>query len=395
MNQAIFSERYVGNSLLKWQVAHEMSARFEDGALIVADTEKYNWHLLRLANQEFLYRVVRLNVVIEFLPTATTNFYIHHFGEVDIAEIASDGTVVTKGIDHDVSVSRCTGGLLEVDVTFLNCHPTLSIGCSKNGTPIYTGTGADQIAIMSILVETYDAAQQLSAVPNEERIVLVDVGGQEGIQLKWMLKATQITPVVFEPIPDEAAAIRDTLARIPGAQVVESALAHVSGVQNLYVTAASGCSSLREPNFDILKRYSIGRIFKIVAIRQVDCTRYDELFRTGLAPIPDVIKIDVQGLEYEVLVGMGSLLHHCLAIELETHLTPLYREQKLTGDIVCFLEDFGFVLRELRKVPNFDGDAIEFDAIFTKRRDVVLALPEPKKQKFSIISQVLGLDAYF
>jgi FkbM family methyltransferase len=342
-----------------------------------------------------LYRRVRLNATFKFLPTATTNFYIHHFGEIDIAEIAPDGMVVAKGIAQDISIIMHPDGLLEVDLSFLNCHPTLSIGCSKSGAPVYAGTGADQFVITSILIETYSATPQLSAVPAKERIVLVDVGAQEGIQLKWMLEAPQITPIVFEPIPSEAASIRQTLLRIPGAQVLESALAHVSGTQNLYITAASGCSSLREPNFDILKRYSIGWIFKVVDTRQINCTRYDELFRTGLAPIPDVIKADVQGLEYEVLVGFGSLLQDCLAIELETHLTPLYRGQKLTGDIIHLLEDFGFVLRELRKVPNFDGDAIEFDAVFTKRSDIVLALPEPRKRKFSVISQVLRLDAYF
>ena len=334
VNQAIFSECYFGNTLSTWQVAHELSARLVDDELIIADTESHSYHLLRLATQELLYRTVRLKVVIRFLPGATTNFYIHHYGDLDVSEIAPDGTVVGKGICRDISVSTRQDSLLEVNLSFLNCHPTLSIGCSKNGKPVYAGTGTDQIAISRIVVETYDATTHLSAVPTEDRVVLVDVGGQQGLQLKWMLNAAQITPVVFEPLPSEAAAIRHTLIRIPQAKVLENALAHVSGIQTLYVTAGSDCSSLREPNFEVLRRYSIGSLFKIVGTQQVNCVRYDELSRAGIAPIPDVIKIDVQGFEYEVLLGFGSLLHDCLAIELETHLTPLYRGQKLTGDLV-------------------------------------------------------------
>jgi len=247
---------------------------------------------------------------------------------------------------------------------------------------------------MSVLVETFDAHSELSRTPAEERITLVDVGGQEGLQLKWMLKAEQITPVVFEPIPSEAALVRQTLGRIPGAQVVEKALAHSAGIQKLYIAAASGCSSLREPNFEILQHYSIGPIFRTIDTQDVECIRYDELFRMQVAPSPDVIKIDVQGFEYEVLVGFGHLLDSCLAIELETHFVPIYRGQKLIGDIVNMLGDFGFALRQVRQVPNFDGDAVEFDALFTKRRDRVMTLSEGMRRKFDLVTDVLGITQY-
>ncbi|RUW41678.1 MAG: FkbM family methyltransferase [Mesorhizobium sp.] len=209
-----------------------------------------------------------------------------------------------------------------------------------------------------------------------------------------MLRAEEITPVVFEPLASEAMAIRQTLSRIPGAQVVEKALANTSGPQKLFVTAGSFCSSLREPDFEILQHYPVGRVFEVVGTQQVECVRYDELFRAGVVPTPDVIKIDVQGFEYEVLLGFGHLLECCLAIELETHVVPIYRGQKLLGDIVDVLGDFGFALRQLTQVNHFDGDAVEFDAIFTKRRDRIAALSSPAKRKFEVIGQTLGVPPY-
>ncbi|WP_164756089.1 hypothetical protein, partial [Mesorhizobium sp. M7A.F.Ca.US.014.04.1.1] len=72
----------------------------------------------------------------------------------------------------------------------------------------------------------------------------------------------------------------------------------------------------------------------------------------------------------------------------------IYRGQKLIGDIVDILGDFGFALRQLNQVPHFDGDAVEFDALFTKRRDKVATLSDLEKRKFAVIIQVLGILPY-
>ncbi|UCI09540.1 FkbM family methyltransferase [Mesorhizobium sp. B1-1-8] len=394
MTGAIYSRTFVGDSLSTWQVAHEMSVRIEDGSFVVSDSDRPSYHLLRLHGPEFVFRIVTIRCLVKFRPTASTNFYIHHFGNLNVAEIDARGTVVDQGISRKISVHTRESGLLDIEVTFLNCHPTISIGCSDSGHPVYAGTGHDQFALASITVETFDATAELSQISPEDRITLVDVGGQGGLQTKWMLKADQITPIVFEPIASEAAAVRETLCRIPGAKVVEKALADISSKRKLHVAAASDCSSLREPNLEILQHYSIGPLFNTIMTEEVECVRYDELFRIDSVPKPDFIKIDVQGLEYEVLIGMGSLLEGCLAIELETHFVPIYRGQRLIGDIVGLLWDWGFVLRNIGQVPHFDGDAVEFDALFLKRRDKLVALSEKAKRKLSAICGVLEVNPY-
>jgi FkbM family methyltransferase len=395
MNSPIFSQLFEGQSLLKWKGAHELGVRLEPEGLIVSDTTRNSYHLLRLHDVEFLYRLVRIKCLLRKLPTSTANFYVHHFGSLDVAEICLDGTIVNKGTSRLLTADPRAEDLLEIELEFLSCHPTISIGCSNNRRSVYAGTGREQFAILRIQVETRDATLELSRIPEGERITVVDVGGAEGLQLKWMLRADRITPVLFEPIPSEAEILRKTISRIPGGQVVEHALAHSSSTRKLHIAAASGCSSLREPNFEILHGYSIGRIFRVIGEQDVYCTRYDELFRRQMVPVPDVIKIDVQGFEYEVLLGFGHLLESCIGIELETHFYPLYRGQKLIGEIVDFLDDFGFVLRTVKHVPNFDGDAVEFDAFFTKRRQEVLSFPGQARTKFSLLTEVWGLEPYF
>ncbi|CDX40916.1 hypothetical protein MPLDJ20_310006 [Mesorhizobium plurifarium] len=387
---AIYSKTFAENDLANWKVAHEMSTRIEGGSLIVSDSVSQSYHLLRISGPEFVFRLVTVRCLIEFLPTASANFYIHHFGNLNVAEIDAQGAVVDQGISRKISINRRALGLLDIEVTFLNCHPSISIGSSDRGNPVYVGTGRDQFAILSVTVETSDATAELSHIPAEDRITLVDVGGQGGLQTKWMLNADRIIPIVFEPIAAEAAAVRETLCRIPGAKVIERALADVPGKRKLYVAASSDCSSLREPNFEILQNYPIGRLFETVATLELECVRYDQLFSAGVVPQPDIMKIDVQGFEFEVLVGMGDILKRCLAVELETHLLPIYRGQKLTCDITELLWAWGFSLKSLRSIPHFSGDCVECDAFFLKRDEEMRSMPEKMSKKISLISDIIG-----
>lgn len=94
--------------------------------------------------------------------------------------------------------------------------------------------------------------------------------------------------------------------------------------------------------YEVLQQYSVAPIFSVVGTQETDCVRYDDLFRMQAAPLPDVVKIDVQGFEYEVLLGFGHLLQNCMAIELEAHVVPIYKGQKLLGDLIDILTHWIF-----------------------------------------------------
>ena len=226
-------------------------------------------------------------------------------------------------------------------------------------------------------------------------ITLVDVGGAGGIQPEWLPIAASLTPVLFEPNPIEAAKLRvSTTQAYPNAIVVEGALSNQTGLRTLNIAQYWGCTSLLEPNMTLLSQYRVAPAFTIVGKKEVFCERYEELYWRGAVPSPDVIKVDVQGSEYEVLNGFGDLLIGCLGIELETHLYPIYHDQKLLQDIVKYLAQYGFVLRRLEPVANFDGDLIECNVWFTKRRALWLDLDMSAKSKFQTISDIWKLISY-
>ncbi|MGO9990997.1 MAG: FkbM family methyltransferase [Steroidobacteraceae bacterium] len=214
---------------------------------------------------------------------------------------------------------------------------------------------------------------------------LVDVGSSGGLQEKWLPHLGKLQPVLFDVNADEARKLR---AKYPNSIVVEEGLSDQDGPQRLFITVNHKCISLLEPNFEVLEPYATAHAFKLRATSEVICSRYLTLHNKGIVPQPDFIKIDVQGWEYQVLVGFGELLQDCLSIELESHFYPIYKGQRLLHDIIGLLAGFGFVLRRLDTSPNFAGDMIEVDAFFTKSRVALQRAPPIQQAKYALIRSV-------
>jgi len=227
-----------------------------------------------------------------------------------------------------------------------------------------------------------------------EKLVLVDVGGAGGLQAKWQPHRDKILPVLFEPNPEEAVRLREALTTEGDVKVIEAGLFNSTGLQTLHIARYWGCTSIRKPNWEVLNKYQFTEIFETVQTVQIDCIRYDALYQGGAVPKPDVIKIDVQGCEYEVLEGFGHLLDTCIGIELETHFYPIYEGQKLLHDIVELLGRHGLVLRRLNRVPHFDNAFVEGDAFFTCERRAVSSLPPAQLDKFRLLQDVWELPPY-
>ena len=226
-----------------------------------------------------------------------------------------------------------------------------------------------------------------------DKIVLVDVGGLGGLKREWDPYRDSITPIVFEPNLPHADGLRPEIEGRLGGRVVSKALGSEEGHHILNVTRSAGCSSLLVPCSETLSKYSVEVAFEIRHRLIVECSRYDVLMTSEQLPAPDILKIDVQGFEYEVLKGFGESLHQCVAIELEVHLYPLYHGQKLLHDYVDLLGRHGLVLRKLTPVDHFDGYAVEYDAVFSSGPDVVSGLDGRQIRALEIAEAVWELPA--
>lgn len=152
-------------------------------------------------------------------------------------------------------------------------------------------------------------------------------------------------------------------------RVYSSAISNKQGTSDLYLTKSLGKSSLLKPNLELIEKHNkniavslgCGPIdFSVQSIVEVKTTTVNELF----ADISfDVIKIDVQGLEYQVLEGAVDHLKNCSCLWIECSSIPLYHGQKIDLEIISFLKTFDFF-------PIYSHNSLvldcEYDLIFLK-----------------------------
>lgn len=226
-------------------------------------------------------------------------------------------------------------------------------------------------------------------------IAVYDVGARGALPAPWHAWAQSGHPgaafVLFEPHGPAAAGLRETYRGRPQVRVVEAGLWSREGRFTLHVTRHETCSSLLEPDPGRLARYRIAPIFEVAERVPVACARMDGIVRRMALPRPDVCKLDVQGAEYEILLGMGALLDTCLALGLEAHLYPIYKGQRLLSDIVSLLDRHGFTLRDLRPQRHFDADYVEVNSWFAKREDLV---PPERAARLDLVKAALGLRTW-
>jgi FkbM family methyltransferase len=249
--------------------------------------------------------------------------------------------------------------------------------------------------IQGVPKQGLDDVRARGVAPGDEdsrrKLVIVDVGAAGGLQQSWAGAEDRIVAVLFEANPQKADELRRSEADFCDKIVIENALGDRIGVNMLNLTREISCSSLLKPNHEFLGRYSIAPAFDVMSRVIVNTTTYHHLYSSGKVPLPDVVKIDAQGFEFEVLKGFGPLLEKCLAVQLEAHMYPIYKNQKLFHELTRLLGSYGLVLRRITPIDHFDGDLVEVDAWYTVSSERAAALDEQDGWKLSRILKEWGL----
>ncbi len=130
------------------------------------------------------------------------------------------------------------------------------------------------------------------------------------------------------------------------------AISDKEGFFPFYITKSTGCSSLLKPNLEQLKYYSFSDWFMIKEKRMINTTTLDAIFSSKDF---DFIQMDIQGSEYDAIIGGKGLLSKTIGISFESHLFPYYINQKLFPDIHELLSSLGFRVLRLDRRDN-DGE---------------------------------------
>lgn len=183
--------------------------------------------------------------------------------------------------------------------------------------------------------------------------VFFDVGANLGQNSLGMGGDPEWIVYAFEPIPTLFEGLKKRTAQFDNYHVFPFAVAEVSGFTEFNVAGLGdwGTSSLLEYGKDINRTWWGRDDLKVTETIPVKViTLKDFVEEHGIEQI-DFLHSDVQGVDLEVLMGLGDKLHIVKAGMLETarnHDVKLYENQtKVLQDVVLFLYQNGLVIDSL------------------------------------------------
>jgi FkbM family methyltransferase len=169
--------------------------------------------------------------------------------------------------------------------------------------------------------------------------VFYDVGANTGLYSCLMADLVDSPVIAFEPHPENAERLRQN-AELNGADVsvFECALADSAGNSELSIAldkvGSAGHSLVSDEGFDTIT---------------VPKVRGDNFIADESLPAPTVLKIDVEGAEYQVLRGLESTLSRpdCRMVYCETHADRLRSQGVSVSDVQDELASHGFSVTEV------------------------------------------------
>lgn len=194
---------------------------------------------------------------------------------------------------------------------------------------------------------------------------VIDVGANRGQFTLLMHRLFPLARIVgFEPIPSAAAVYRRFAPN--KAELHGVALADSAGTRQLNICQADHSSSLR-PIGGLQRELFSGT--EIVETMEVEVRRLDSVIQPDSIGDAALLKIDVQGSEFETLQGCGELLGRFRYVYVECSFAELYEGQALAGNVIKLLHSADFELLRVANAQNDPNDlCVQADFLFERRR---------------------------
>jgi FkbM family methyltransferase len=188
-----------------------------------------------------------------------------------------------------------------------------------------------------------------------------------------------------------------------GVKYYSQALAGGDGTVDLYETVHPMCSSLYEPNEQLLDRYNGLEVVYKTGISPVNTTSLDRFISEQEIGLIDFIKIDVQGAELDIFSGGKETLQSVLLIVTEVEFIELYKNQPLFGDVSAFLSSQRIMFHKflglcgrsikpiiLRNDVHASSQHMWSDAVYHRCFEDIEKLPGEGLLKLALLSFMYG-----
>jgi FkbM family methyltransferase len=221
----------------------------------------------------------------------------------------------------------------------------------------------------------------------QDKLNCVDVGARGGMQKHWRAFAGLMDLTLFEP---DAAACKAQADKAPANESwFPIALGGTTGTGKLYVTRQPSGSSLYRPNHDLLFRFSPPSYGSVDKIVDVTLSTFSDFIEKHRRPLPNLIKLDVQGAELDILKGLSpEHSRDLLAVQAEVEFAELYVGQPLFGDIDAYMKQRGFMFFDLLPVRYYRYEGEKSHAYMRRHLNLI-------KNRRDVSCRLVAGDAFY
>ncbi len=101
--------------------------------------------------------------------------------------------------------------------------------------------------------------------------------------------------------------------------------------------------------------------------RSIPMIRMDTLVQQNGLPLPDLIKLDIQGAELDALAGATNCLTNCGALITEASLVTYNKTAPLFADVISWITGRGFFCVDICEIHRWKHDCIfQIDLLFVR-----------------------------
>jgi FkbM family methyltransferase len=202
-------------------------------------------------------------------------------------------------------------------------------------------------------------------------LIVYDLGANEGV---WSLAFAEANANVhvhaFEPLPDVYTTLTkrvETHSRITTHNI---GFGSTKGTVQMYQDKFSPASSLLKMTNRSLEEYPQTGEQHLVQVR---IEKMDEYVATMQLPIPDLIKIDVQGYEDDVIAGGKEVICQSRYVWIELSLVSLYENGSTFHSTYKALSELGYSFFDITYLDRSvkDQTLLQMDALFINRRSCI------------------------
>lgn len=182
-------------------------------------------------------------------------------------------------------------------------------------------------------------------------LILVDIGTRGGFDMDLRDVAWSTTAIGFEPDPSEIALLKNTKNNTwKASRYLSVAIGGVTGNALLYLPESREGASLRPHNASLIDRFGFYNLHLDMEQIPVNTITLDQLLERGELCRADFLKVDIEGVELEVLKAGTNLLKNCSAVKVECSFLEQREGQALIWDVAHFLIKQGFDIVDMKDI---------------------------------------------